>query len=214
MADGSPIPDHPIGDEAAHELLRRQDALQAQAAAVLADLDLIDLLSPHGQVTLVGSAATGLMVQPDIDICVVPAAWSTDAAFQAARPLASHPRVQKLQFWNETGPFTPEGLAEGYYWGVHYIAPAGPPWKLDIWFWRPGAPDVEHAEMMRRRLTPETRLAILQIKDLALTPGTFGPDPVRSINVYEAVLDHDIRTPAAFATYLAAKHRLSADDPA
>src|SRR5215213_1543087 len=137
MGDGSSLPDDPIGDEAARELLRRQDALQAQAAAVLADLDLIDLLSPHGQVTLVGSAATGLMVQSDIDICVVPAAWSTDAAFLAARPLASHPRVQKLQFWNETGTFTPEGLAEGYYWGS---TTSPPPARPGSWTSGSGAP--------------------------------------------------------------------------
>jgi hypothetical protein len=203
-----------MSDEAASELLRRQDALQEEAATVLADLDLINLLSHYGQVTPVGSAATGLLVQPDIDICVLIDTWSADAAFLAVRPLASHLRVQKLHFWNEAGAFTPEGLAEGYYWGVHYVAHAGQPWKLDIWFWRCGAPapDVEYAEMVRRRLTPETRLAILGIKDVARTPGAFGPKPVRSIDVYAAVLDHGVRTPAAFAAYLASKGRPGADD--
>jgi hypothetical protein len=209
MADGSGFPDDPISDEEARGLLLRQEALQTQAAAALADLDLINLLSRHGQVTPVGSAATGLMVQPDIDVCVLADVWSPDAAFLAARPLASHPRVQKLHFWNEAGAFTPDGLDEGYYWGVHYVPAAGQPWKMDIWFWRPGAPapDVEYAEMVRRRLTPETRLAILWIKDIARTPGALSPESVRSIDVYEAVLDHGVRTPAAFSAYLAAKGR-------
>ncbi len=209
MADGSRFSDDAISDEGARELLLRQDALQARAAAVLADLDLINLLAPHGQVTLVGSAATGLMVQPDIDVCVLATVFDPDAVFLAVRPLASHPRVQKLQFWNEAGVFMPEGLDEGYYWGVHYVAADGLSWKLDVWFWRGDSPatDVEHAEMMRRRLTPETRLAILWIKDLARTVGVFGPDPVRSIDVYEAVLDHGVRTPAAFAAYLITKGR-------
>jgi hypothetical protein len=209
MEDGSRLSDDAISDEAVRALLLRQEALQTRAGAVLADLDLINLLAPHGQVTLVGSAATGLMVQPDIDVCVLAAAFDPDAVFLAARPLASHPRVQKLQFWNEAGTFMPEGLDEGYYWGVHYVAEDGEPWKLDAWFWRSDAPasDVDHAEMMRRRLTPETRRAILWIKDLARTPSAFGPEPVRGIDVYEAVLDHGVRTPAAFAAYLAAKDR-------
>jgi hypothetical protein len=210
MADGSRFTVETISDEEARELLLRQDALQTRAAAVLADLDLMNLLAPHGEVTVVGSAAMGLMVQPDIDVCVPATAFDPDVVFLAARPLASHPRVQKLQFWNEAGTFMPEGLDEGFYWGVHYVADDGEAWKLDVWFWRPDFPasDVEHAEMMRRRLTPETRLAILWIKDVARTPGVFGPEPTRGIDVYEAVLDHGVRTPAAFASYLATKGHL------
>src|SRR5688572_23471971 len=107
-------------------LLRQQDVLQAEAARVLADLAIFDLLGPFGEVTQVGSSAVGLMVRPDIDVCVdcEPARWNPDAVFAAARPLASHPRVQKLSFWNESGPFKPPGLADGLYWGIRYLAHA------------------------------------------------------------------------------------------
>ncbi len=46
--------------EQAAVLLRRQAALQAEAAAVLDDLRLVDLLSHVGTVNRVGSVATGL----------------------------------------------------------------------------------------------------------------------------------------------------------
>ena len=63
---------------------------------MLADLDLLKLLAHCGQVTLVGSAATGLLVQPDVDMCLLSETWGAGAALLAARSLASHPRVQKL----------------------------------------------------------------------------------------------------------------------
>jgi hypothetical protein len=203
QAKSSLLEDGPIEDAVADELIRRQDALQAQSATVLADLDLENLLARYGKVTPVGSAATGLLVQPDIDVCVLCDPWGVDAAFLAARPLASHPRVQKLTFVNEAGAFRPEGLNEGYYWGVRYLGHSGQEWNLDIWFWPHTAPasDIEHAAEIRQRLTPETRLAILWIKDLARS-GAFEPRPVPSIDIYTAVLDHGVRTPAAFATYL------------
>jgi hypothetical protein len=207
MTDSAALTDEPITDELAVELLRRQDTLQTQVETVLGDLDLINLLSHQGEVTRVGSAATGLMAQPDIDIGVLCDPWSADGAFLAARTLASHPRVRKLEFVIEAGAFQPPGLDEGYYWGVRYRAHAGTEWKLDLWFWprRAAAPDVEHAAAIRERLTPETRIAILWLKDLARAPGTFGPGSIPSIDIYDAVLDHGVRTPAAFAAYLAAR---------
>jgi hypothetical protein len=199
--------DDAIATGAADELLRRQELLQREAGDVLVDLDLINLLAPAGEVTQVGSSAMSLMMQRDIDICVVCDALCVDAAFEAARPIVAHPRVRKLTFLNETGVFKPAGLKEGLYWGVHYEADSGAAWKLDIWFWlRTSTPgDVEYAAEMRQRLTPETRVAILWIKDDCWQRGVYG-DTVRSMDVYDAVLNHGVRTPGAFERWLAA-HR-------
>jgi hypothetical protein len=144
------------------------------------------------------------MVRPDLDVCVVCDVWNADTVFLAARPLASHPRVQKLNFWNETGPFQPPGLLEGFYWGVHYRAEDAEEWTLDLWFWPRHAPasDVEQAEEVRRRLTPETRGAILLIKDVHHRLRPYGGRDARSVDVYEAVLDHGVRTPEEFGVYL------------
>ena len=79
--------DEVIEGEFADDLLRRQDDLQSEAANVVADLDLFSILSRAGEATQVGSSATGLMVQRDIDICVLCDVWSADAAFEVVRPL-------------------------------------------------------------------------------------------------------------------------------
>jgi hypothetical protein len=49
----------PAGDQ---ELLERQEALQAEAGRVLAELDLSGLFADVGPVLLVGSYLSGLMV--------------------------------------------------------------------------------------------------------------------------------------------------------
>jgi hypothetical protein len=130
--------------------------------------------------------------------------------FEAARPLVSHPRVRKLNFINEAGIYKPPDLMEGLYWGVHYEREPQSSWKLDVWFWRrdDGGADIEHAAELRRRLTPETRVAILWLKDASQQPGMYGTT-VRSIDVYDAVLNQGIRTPAALESWLVARQRQS-----
>ena len=75
------------------ELLARQDALQAQAASVLADLDLFALLRTVGQPTHTGSSALGLMVARDIDVTTVCPSLVPAPIFDLGRSLAVHPRV-------------------------------------------------------------------------------------------------------------------------
>lgn len=125
------------------------------------------------------------------------------------RPLVAHPRVRKLNYDNQTGAFNPGFPCEGYYWGVHYEAQAGVAWKLDVWFWPRSAPseDIQHAQDLQRRLTPETRQAILWIKNAHHRQQLFSGDRVSSVDIYDAVLNHGVRTPAAFGAYLASLRR-------
>jgi hypothetical protein len=55
-------------DPASAELLHRAERLQAEAAEVIADLDLPALLGQVGYVQQLGSSISGLMVWRDIDL--------------------------------------------------------------------------------------------------------------------------------------------------
>ena len=77
------------------ELFARQDALQVQAAKVLADLDLFALLRTVGHPTHTGSSALGLMVARDIDVTTVCPAIDPAPIFDLGRSLATHPRVRQ-----------------------------------------------------------------------------------------------------------------------
>ena len=71
-----------IGDT---EMVSTPEELVAAAAAVRADLALDDVLGALGEPHLVGSAALGLMVWPDLDITVVCDALDVAGARTARR---------------------------------------------------------------------------------------------------------------------------------
>ncbi len=60
--------------------------------------------------------------------------------------------------------------------------------------------DLEHVKTLPGRLTPETRAAILRIKEAVYADTSRPRGP--SYGIYEAVLDHGIRTPEAYQRYL------------
>lgn len=186
------------------ELVVRQDVLRAEAVDVLLDLDLFERLGTVGRPVQTGSLALGLMVWRDIDVTVRCPTLAVAPIFEALRPLALHPRVRRLVFRNDTGHWnTDPDYPDGLYWGVDCRSQAGDDWKLDVWFLREGTTqfDLQHIESLPPRLTPETRLAILRIKEAWHRRPEYGSD-VRSYDIYEAVLDYGARTPAEFEAYL------------
>ena len=186
------------------EFLARQAALQAGAAAVLDDLDLLARIRMVGTPTRTGSSAYGLMVARDIDVTTLCPVLDADALFDAIRPLARHDRVRRLAFRNDTGRWnTDPAYPDGLYWMIEYVAGTGEAWNLDLWFIRDGTTqfDLEDLRTLPPRLTPETRVAILRIKEAV--GARAGDARVRSHLVYAAVLDHGIRTPEEFERHRA-----------
>ncbi len=124
------------------ELLRRQDALQAEAGRVVAELDLVALLSQAGRVEQVGSSVSGLMVWRDLDFSVLCRDLTAERTFQAMRLLLTHPSVTRLDYRNETGPYAPPELRgdERYYFVTRYETAPGDEWKIDVSFWLSDAP--------------------------------------------------------------------------
>ena len=165
------------------------EELAAAAAAVRADLALDVVLGAVGEPHLVGSAALGLMVRPDLDITVVCEALDVSVLWCAATDVVAHPRVRRLTFRNDSGHWLtdPEKYPDGIYWGIDY-RDGHLEWNIDVWFVADAArqPDLRHVREIAARLTPETRQAILDIK--RALPG------VPSIDIYTAVLDRGVRT--------------------
>jgi hypothetical protein len=120
-------------------------------------------------------------------------------------PIAAHPRTTQLAYRNETGRLTPPELRGygRYYFVARHETDEGDEWKIDVSLWSPESPPgpLAHAEELQRRLTPETRLAILWIKDVWHHAPSY-PDLVSGMDVYDAVLEHGVRTPEQFGRYL------------
>lgn len=198
----------------AGELLRRQAELQAEAGHVIAELDLLDVLGRAGGVRLSGSAVTGLMVWRDIDLQVPSPGLSTAGAWDAVRALATHRRVYEVRFIDQSNTDNSASLPRDsrYYFQVFYRTDTGDDWKLDVSFWLSDDSrehEVVYQEGLVRRLDPESRIAILWIKSLWVESArrrdpAYGRE-VSSINIYDAVLEHGVRTPEEFDSYLTAR---------
>ena len=187
------------------ELVRRQDDLQAEAADIEADLQLVSLLSRAGEPFRVGSAAYGLMVLRDLDVTVVCTKLALQPITDIGARLAEHPRVWRVEFRNDTGQWnTAARYPDGLYLGVGYRSPAGNAWKLDIWFVDEPArqPDLAHLSSIPSQLTPPTREAILRIKTTWASRPEYGKT-VRSFDIYTAVLNDGVRTGDEFEEWLA-----------
>ncbi len=163
--------------EQAAQLLQRQSALQDEAQSVLEELDLVRLLSAAGTLRQVGSSVLGLMVWRDIDLAVSSPGLAIERAYELMRPLYTHPRVKQVRYLTQRSPYNPSfWLGEG----IH--------------------PEPVQ-EALEQQLTPETRLAILWIKDIWYRLPTYRHE-VYSTHIYDAVLQYGVRTPGEFDGYL------------
>ena len=199
VAIGCPAPDD--------ELLARQASLQAEAAAILADLDLPATVAGIGPMLLAGSYVSGLMCWPDLDVMVFTGAeFSPDDVLRLVRRMIDRPAVTGFDYRDERGPRSPTGTVrdERYHVAVH-LARDGRSWRIDVTLWLndPHANITAWHERLRDTVTAEQRAAILRIKDVwHRLPGY--PDRVGGMQIYDAVLDGGVRSPQQFAAWLAA----------
>jgi hypothetical protein len=186
--------------EAAEPLLARAEARLLRARQVLDDLQLQERWSAIGSVLLVGAVACGLVVAQDIDLEVCCDSPSITACFAVAAAFAPHPRIRRVRFTNDLA-----GPNGGLYFQLGYVGAGGDRWKIDTWVLgsdHPGPRSADLTAPLRRALTPETRRAILEIKEqvVARQAGgpAAGPDGAHSIDIYRAVLEGGARSVAAF----------------
>ena len=109
------------------ELLHRAELLQAEAAEVICELDLVALLGQVGYVEQLGSSVSGLMVWRDIDFAVRCRDLTPGRAWDALRPLLTQPRLLRLDYRNEAGERSPTGQAadQRYYFVCYYETDGG-----------------------------------------------------------------------------------------
>lgn len=183
------------------ELFNAQSQLQLEADEVVRMLGLNALLGKIGRPIRVGSSAMGLMVRRDIDITVVCNRLNGDtlSAFSAvaAQMISRTDCVMAVRFRNDTGQWNmePEKYPDGHYLWLSVRAPDGNTWTLDIWVVDEPErqPDIRHLTTLLPRLSDADREAILGIK-LVLAAACQSTVKIPSALVYEAVMDHGVRT--------------------
>lgn len=190
------------------ELLARELGRQAEADAAVADLGLDEALSALGTPARTGGCALGVLVKRDVDItvaCPVLTPAVREHVVELAALLARHDRVRQVIFRDDTNRWNaePEAYPDGLYIGIRYRADdepgSGAEWNFDIWFVDEPErqPDLGHLRTLRPRLTEETRVAILRIKEAWVARPEYGRE-VDGNRIYGAVLDDGVRDLEAF----------------
>ena len=189
------------------ELLARQQALQAEAGQVLAELDLGNRFADVGPVLVVGSYLSGLMAWRDLDVGLLAGEdCSPSDVLELLKRVVELPGFAGLTYRDERGERCPTGEArdERYHVPFDLDARQGR-WRVDLSVW---LRDLHgHVADWHRRLrdtiTGEQRLAVLRIKDVWHRLPSY-PDQVGGWQIYTAVLEDGVRSPEQFARWLAA----------
>ncbi len=187
------------------ELYQRQQDFQVEAQEIIHEMDIVSRLGAVGEVYQIGSLVSGLMVWRDVDFTIVCRTREAADVFTAMVPIMSDEHIVEVDYVNETGMRSPSGLAEDerLYFVLKYETAAGHVWKLDFsfWFTNEGRGEIMHPHQLREQLTEETRLAILWLKDIWRRSPNY-PYEVGGWEIYDAVLNHDVRSPERMRAYL------------
>lgn len=186
------------------EIENKQVALQKEAKALLEKMQVINLLSEYGEVTIVGSLATGLMTWPDIDIEVTTDKLpSRDEVGKLATQLFTHPENERMVLLDNT-----QGFNMHYKSGVHVMFEQRK-WKVDIWFFLPTEKMTgrEYMVWLNDNMTEEKRKAILFIKEQVASHPKYRKE-IFSTDIYEAVIKKEIKDLDGFREYLRETNRV------
>jgi hypothetical protein len=178
-----------IDRQQAVEVFERAKRRRLAAEAILQELDLLAKWRRFGRPVLVGALSFDLAVAADIDMETYCSDLKIEHGFQVISECAMNPHVTSAQFINALN--TPD---KALYWQLHYSAADGVDWKIDMWSASEDypLPRGEHfVQPMRDALTPETRAAILTLKEARATGEL---SMFLSVDLYRAVLEGGVRT--------------------
>jgi hypothetical protein len=189
------------------ELLARQEALQAEAAQVLAELDLDRLFGDVGPVLVVGSYLSGLMCWRDLDVCLLAGSeCSPSDILELLKRVVELPGFVGFSYRDERGERCSTGEARDERYHVPFDLDIGQGrWRIDLSVWLRDlhAHVADWHTQLRDTITDQQRLAVLRIKDVWHRLPSY-PDEVSGWEIYTAVLRDGVRTPEQFAGWLVA----------
>jgi hypothetical protein len=193
----------PASDE---ELSARQCALQEEAREVLARLDLATLVADIGPLLVTGSFVSGLMCWRDLDVMVLAGDdFLPREVLRLLQRIVDRTGATDLEYHDERGPRCVTGQVRDERYHLPFtVNRAGQVWRIDLTLWLHDLHlnVTRWHEELRERITPEQRSAVLRIKDAWYRRPSY-PDQVGGLDIYTAVIDHGVRTPHQFATWLA-----------
>jgi hypothetical protein len=189
-----------------HELAARQAALQAEAAAILDELDRSEIFTDIKPLEVTGSYISNLMCWRDLDVgLLVGADYSPGDVLRLIARVMELPGVIGFDYRDDRADRSPTGLTKEERYHVPFLLDrAGGIWRLDLTLWLHDLHENVTAwhKALRDSITDEQRAAVLRIKDVWFRRPNY-PDQIGGSEIYAAVIDDGVRTPEEFRTWLA-----------
>lgn len=182
------------------EPIERAAKLRQEADFVLQQVNVYDILRPHGTIVPTGSYFLDVMVYPDIDLYV--SRVSIGQLFDIGGQLAESELVFRVEFEKSDEPQLPGGL---------YLKPRiaygdwGRPWKIDIWSLDDRVIEERMHPMWRfqSRMTAELREQIIRYK-LSVMTKLKRPPVYSGYFIYKAFIDEGMTEFHQVTAYLIA----------
>ena len=179
------------------ELLAEQTRLHIQADKLLATTGLLGIFGRYGAVSPIeGSYGYGLMVYPDLDMQVITDHQLTKQEFaKMVSEFAAADFVRGFSVADRANFATIHaGRPTGYWLGLD-VPFENDRWGIDLWVQTPeqASGDSDRYKEKLAHLSPEQVAAILAIKYHLIREGLYGKQYL-SVDVYDAVVDHDMLT--------------------
>jgi hypothetical protein len=175
------------------QLEERQEWLQDQARSMMSQLHFEQILTEVGEVRVVGSAETRLMVWPDLDLEVlVDDQPSLDGALKVIKRLMTEAGVVKINLADHRQA-ADQIIPNGIYVGPT-VAYNDTTWQVDIWFLnkQEAVQRSLASQKMMFHLDEEKRRIILQLKQKVAASDKYHRG-VSSVDLYAAVLHEEVQ---------------------
>lgn len=179
------------------ELSEKSKKFKRDADQLLEESKLLSILNKYGEVKLTGSYAYDLMMCGDIDIEVF-GDFTREKAQSILNDLISNTKFTGYMFFDWVKYEQPK-WPKGYYIGFKQIMPGYKfQWKTDIWFMKENRNSAIEYHNRLSNIDDETKGIILELKEYIKTSNW----QADSTQIYDAVLDHGVKTTKEFEEYL------------
>ena len=175
------------------ELFNQDFSLHIEADLMLKDTGLGKIIGEAGYKP-VGSYVMNTMTWRDLDFERIDKAPEWQSHLEFGKKLMQLDWIWEFDTMNTYITNYFPDLPKGFYWGMRGEYPKGvPTWKFDLWTARAEELECGIPRMpgWMKKLTKDKRFYILAIKDVLCNTLEYRRT-IKSVHIYEAVLEHDI----------------------